>query len=129
MRAMRTMVALAMVVVAVPVAAQGGQGGNPEARAAMQQRQNEMMFRGITLTETQKTKIDSIQTAGREAMRAAMQGGGMQDPAARERMQEMRAKQMADIRAVLTPEQQTVFDTNRAAMPAQGAGRRPPRQR
>lgn len=129
MRAMRTMVALAMVVVAVPVAAQGGQGGNPEARAAMQQRQNEMLFRGITLTEAQKTKIDSIQTAGREAMRAAMQGGGMQDPGARERMQEMREKHMADVRAVLTPEQQTVFDTNRAAMPAPGAGRRPPRQR
>ena len=53
----------------------------------------------------------------------------MQDPAARERMMEMREKQMADIRAVLTPEQQTVFDTNRAAMPAPGAGRRPPRQR
>lgn len=129
MRAMRTMVALAMVVVAVPVAAQGGQGGNPEARTAMQQRQNEMMFRGITLTEEQKAKIDSIQTAGRAAMQSAMQGGGMQDPAARERMQEMRAKQMTDIRAVLTAEQQTLFDTNRANMPAPGAGRRPPRQR
>lgn len=129
MRAMRTMVALAMVVVAVPVAAQGGQGGNPEGRAAMQQRQNEMLFRGITLSDAQKAKIDSIQTAGREAMQAAMQGGGMQNPEARQRMQEMREKQMADIRAVLTPEQQTVFDTNRANMPAPGAGRRPPPRR
>lgn len=129
MRAMRTMMALAMVVVAVPVAAQGGQGGNPEARAAMQQRQNEMLFRGITLSDAQKAKIDSIQTAGREAMRSAMQGGGMQDPSARERMQEMREKQMVEIRAVLTADQQSIFDTNRANMPAQGQGRRPPRQR
>lgn len=131
MRAVRMMIVTAMVVVAVPAAAQGGQrgqGANPEARAAMQQRQNEMLFRGITLSEAQQAKVDSIQAAGREAMQAAM-GGGMQDPTARQRMQELREKQMADIRAVLTPEQQAVFDTNRANMPAPGAGRRPPRER
>jgi Spy/CpxP family protein refolding chaperone len=130
MQAMRLVLTLAMVLVAVPVSAQGGQGSPAGQRdpAAMQMQRNEMMFRGITLTDAQKAKIDSIQTAGREAMRTAMAGGGMQDAAARERMQEMRAKQTADIRAVLTAEQQAIFDANLAAMPAPGAGRRPPRR-
>lgn len=129
MQAMRLFLTLAMVLVAVPASAQGGGAapGGQRDPAAMQRQRNEMMFRGIALTDAQKAKIDSIQTAGREAMRTAM-GGGMQDPAARERMQEMRTKQTADIRAVLTAEQQAIFDANVAAMPAPGAGRRPPRR-
>ena len=120
MRAIRLMVAAALVIFAVPAAAQGGGQG-----AA--QRQNEMLFKDITLTDAQTMQIDSIQTAGRTAMREAM-AGGMQDPSAREKMMEMRTKQNSDIRAVLTAEQQVIFDKNLAAMPAMGAGgRRPPR--
>jgi Spy/CpxP family protein refolding chaperone len=126
MRAMRLMVAAALVSFAVPAAAQGGgQGGQGGAGAA--QRQNEMFFKDITLTEAQKTQVDSIQTASRTAMREAM-AGGMQEPGAREKMVEMRAKQMADIRAVLTAEQQVIFDKNVAAMPPMGGGRRPERR-
>jgi Spy/CpxP family protein refolding chaperone len=61
----------------------------------MQQRQNEMLFKGITLTEAQKAKIDSLQAAQRTATQEMMQGGGMQDPAAREKMMEMRQKHQA----------------------------------
>ena len=126
-----TMVAMAMVamaMVAVPAAAQGGQGrgGAGDNQQMVQQRQNEMLFRDIALSEAQKATIDSIQTASREAMRTAMQGGGMRDPDTRERTMAMRQKQFSEIRAVLTAEQQPIFDRNVAAMPAMGGGRRPP---
>ena len=127
MRAVRLVMAAALIAVAsTTAAAQGGQGQGqgmtPEQRQA---RQNEMLFKGITLTEVQKTKIDSIQVAARTANQTLMQGGGMQDPATREKMMEARRKTMADIRAVLTAEQQVVFDKNVAEMP-QGRGQRPP---
>lgn len=122
MRTINVILAAALVMVAVPAAAQGGQAGP----GGGQGRQNEMLFKDITLTDVQKAKVDSIQAAGREAMRAQMQSGGMQDSTTRAAMMAMRAKQMADIRALLTPEQQTVFDKNVAAMPPMGGGRRPP---
>ena len=104
---------------------QGGMGG----QAGMMNRQNEMLFKDITLTDAQKAKVDSIQAKGREEMMAMMQGGGQDRSAMREVMMQVRAKQMADIRAVLTAAQQPVFDKNLAVMPQGpgGAGRRPPR--
>lgn len=130
MRMMRVAMVWAAVVisaVAAPLTAQGQgggrQGGDP---AAMQARQNEMLFEGITLSAAQKTRVDSIQTAAREAQRSAMEAGGMRDPEARQRMMAQRQATMAAIRAVLTAEQQTQFDKNIAAMPAMGGGGRPP---
>ena len=137
MKAIRMAVAVALVAVAMPVAAQGGMGGGPggqggQNRSAMQQRQNEMLFKGITLTEAQKAKIDTLQAAQRTAMQEMMQSGAMQDPAARERMMELRTKHIAAVRAVLTPEQQVAYDKNLAEMPNRGmgggmGGGRPPR--
>lgn len=124
MRAIRMLSAMALVLVAMPLAAQGG--GDGQGRAMQMQRQNEVLFKDITLSEAQKAKIDSLQTANREAMVALMQGGGMQDPATREKAQGMRTQLNADIRAVLTSEQQVQFDKNVAEMPRPGAGRRPP---
>jgi len=141
MKAIRMLVATALVVVSMPVAAQGGMGGGQggmgggqgaQGRGAMQQRQNEMMFKGITLTTTQQAKIDTLQTAQRTAMQEMMQSGAMQDPAARTHMQEMRTKHLADIRTLLTAEQQVAYDKNLAEMPNRGmgggmGGGRPPR--
>lgn len=138
MKAMRILAAGMLVLVATTAQAQGGQGGamGPGGGQGGMQRQNEMLFKDITLTDAQKAKIDSIQTAGRAQMRELMQaGGGMQDPAAREKMMDARKKQNDAIRAVLTPEQQTQFDKNLAAMPQRGpggggppgGGQRPPR--
>jgi protein CpxP len=131
MRTVRAAMIVAAVLtsaIAAPLAAQGQggggrQGGDP---AAMQARQNERLFDGITLTAEQKAKVDSIQTAARAAQQSAMQGGGMRDPEARQRMMAQRQATMAAIRAVLTAEQQTKFDANLASMPAMGAGGRPP---
>lgn len=129
MKATRILAALLLVVAASTAQAQGGQAGGGQGMGqGMGQgggRMNEMLFKDITLSPEQKTKIDSIQAAGRTAMQEMMQAGGMQDPANREKMMAMRTKQNTDIRAVLTAEQQVTFDKNLAAMP-QGGGRRPP---
>ena len=132
MKAIRLLAATALVLVAMPMAAQGGMGGGQggQGRGAMQQRQNEMLFRGITLTEAQRAKIDTLQAAQRTAMQEMMHSGAMQDPATRERVAEMRTKHNNDIREVLTPEQRTQFDKNLAEMPNRGMGGpggRPPR--
>jgi Spy/CpxP family protein refolding chaperone len=132
MRAIRILTAAALVFVASTAAAQGGQGaraGGGQGGQAMQQRQNEMLFKGITLTEAQRTKIDSLQATSRTAMQAAMQGGGMQDSTARAKVLEMRQKHQAEVRAVLTAEQRVIYDKNIAEMPQRGAGRRPPGRR
>ena len=141
MQAIRRLTAAALVLVASTAAAQGGQGAGQQRSQEMQERQNGRMFKGITLSEVQKKTIDSIQTAGRTAMQGMMKAGGMmqadsmrdsrgmRDTTNRGHMMEMRRKQRADIRAVLTAEQQTIYDKNLAEMPQMGtdAGRRPPR--
>jgi len=117
--------AVAALFAAVPASAQGGMGGggmgggmrgNPEQMMA---RQKEMLFKDITLSAEQTTKVDSIMTAGmgkqREMMQAAMAGGdraGM-----REQMQKMNEERNTAIKAVLTDDQKKKFDENLAAMP------------
>lgn len=106
-----------------------GQGGPGQGGMA---RQNEMLYKGITLTDAQKAKIDSIQTAGRATMQGMMQSGA--DMATmREQMMAMRQAQAAAVRGVLTPEQQVLYDKNLAEMQqnggGMGGGRRPPPRR
>ena len=126
MQAIRILAAAALVLVSSTAAAQGGQGGaRPGGMGQNAAAQNEMLFKGITLTDAQKATIDSIQTQTRTEMQALMQSGGMQDPGVREKMMGMRTKQSAAIREVLTAEQQPIYDKNLAEMP-QGGGRRPP---
>jgi Spy/CpxP family protein refolding chaperone len=100
-------VALAgMVALAAPAAfAQGGgQGGGPG-------RGMQMAMQGITLTDKQKTSVDSIQQAFRAQM-PAMTPGTPPDSATRAKRMEVMQKQYAAIRTVLTPDQQKVFDKN-----------------
>lgn len=126
MKAMRILAVTMLALAATTAQAQGGgQGGMGQGGQGMQ-RQNEMLFKGITLSEEQKVKIDSVQAANRTAMRALMQAGGMQDSTTRAKAMEMRKKHNADLRALLTPEQQVQFDKNLAEMPQPGMGRRPP---
>jgi periplasmic protein CpxP/Spy len=96
----------------VPMMAQGGGGGG--MRMTSDQRV-ERLDTAVTLTADQKTKVKAIYDADQkkmEDMRTA------QDPDMMTKMQAMRADENKQIRALLTPEQQTKFD----AMP-QGRGR------
>ncbi len=124
-------VAFLLVTASFQVEAQGGGGGGMRGAggAQQQQRMRELLFKDITLDEAQTKKIDSIQTATmakrREMMQAARGGGGDMQ-AMRAQIQTMQSEERTAIREVLTPAQQTQFDKNIEAMPAPGAGRRPP---
>lgn len=129
-------VAAAFLTLALGVSAEaqgggmgGGMGGGRGNAQEMQQRQREMMFKDITLTEAQTKSVDSIQAATREKQREMMQGamgGGGDRQAMMAQVQEMRTAERTAIRALLTKEQAEQFDKNVAAMPAMGGRGRPP---
>jgi Spy/CpxP family protein refolding chaperone len=102
----------ALVLAIAPMAnaqAGGGRGGNGGGRGGA--RMTEMLFKGIDLTDAEKAAIDSIQTAYRAKMPARTPGQAP-DPSARAAMRETMQKETADLRSVLTPDQQKVFDKN-----------------
>ncbi|HEX6104046.1 MAG TPA: hypothetical protein VFZ26_00595 [Gemmatimonadales bacterium] len=89
------------------------------------------LFAGITLTETQQRQVDSIQAAHqpvREAMQASRKPGQGRDSAHIRVRTAMQEQMRQSYRAVLTPAQQEVFDSNAARMPRGGPGRPAGRQ-
>lgn len=73
------------------------------------------LFAGITLTAEQQQRVDSIRAAHepvREAMQASRQPGQGRDSARIAMRTAMQAEMQRAYRAVLTPEQQPVFDRN-----------------
>jgi Spy/CpxP family protein refolding chaperone len=114
----------------------GGMGGGPGGRrggagAEGRQRMEAMLFNGITLSADQQTQIDSI----RARHRADAQGLDPRNNADdRQKMMQSMQAQMTEIRAVLTADQQTVFDQNvqqmrdrRGQRGGPGGGGAPPR--
>ena len=102
--------------VAPAVQAQGGGGGGGgQGRGG---RGMQMLMANITLTADQQTKVDSI-VAKYRAMRPQMSQDmdSTSRAAAMAKMQENNNKQYDEIRAVLTADQQKVFDENRKNMP------------
>lgn len=81
--------------------------------AQMVQRSTDRLMTGITLSATQSDSVKAINARFVTDVKAAMGGSDM-----RAKMTELRTKQRADLRALLTPDQQAVFDQNVAAMPA-----------
>lgn len=127
MKVIRFLAAAAIVLTATTAMAQGGPPGGGQAGA---QRAMEAMMQGITLTDAQKAKVDSIVAASREEgmkMRQEAQAAG--GPPSAEMMEKMRAvttKRNEAIKAVLNDEQKAQFEKNLANMPQRG-GQRPPR--
>jgi Spy/CpxP family protein refolding chaperone len=120
----RAALAAAMVALAIsaqPVLAQGGGGGGGGA-----QRMQAALFQGITLTPAQKSKVDSIAGAYR-ANNAGVTPGPDMSPADRQKMRDSRQHEIADLRSVLTSDQQPTFDQNvtqiRSSMRSRGGMR------
>lgn len=115
------MVALAVLCMggtaSVAAAQGGGMGGGGRGRGPAIDRWISQPT-AITLTADQQKKFDSLKTAMTEEsakMREEMQAGGdMADM--RTKMQTMNKKYEDAVRAMLTAEQQKVFDENIAAM-------------
>jgi Spy/CpxP family protein refolding chaperone len=115
MKAIRIVALVAALLVggAVIASAQGAtQQGGPGRR--------NMQLDGIELTDAQKSKLDEIQKKYQPemmALREEIRNGGdrgelMKKGAA------LRDKSSAEIRAILTPDQQVVFDKHTAEMKA-----------
>jgi Spy/CpxP family protein refolding chaperone len=96
---------------------QGGRGNRPNMSA--------MLFKDITLTAAQQSKVDSIDAKYREQMQALRNGGG--DPQEmRQKRGELMGKQRDELKALLTDDQKKVFDKNAEDMRQQMQNRRPP---
>ena len=85
-----------------------------------------MALEGITLTPAQQTKVDSIGAAARAKM-PPMTPGTPPSDADRAKMRGISMASLQDVRKVLTPDQQAVFDKNMAGIQQrmqqmQGAG-------
>ena len=108
----------ALVAFAAPAAFAQGGGGGGQGRG----RQMEMLMKDITLTDAQKTSVDSIVQSFRAQM-PAFTPGQPPDSAARAKRMEVMGKQNTAIRSLLTADQQKVFDKNLAEMPPMGRPR------
>ena len=82
----------------------GGGGGFAERRM-------QRLLQGITLTADQKAKVDSITTKYR-AQLPPFTPGTPPDSATRVKMRALFGNQDEEIRALLTPDQQKVWDQN-----------------
>ncbi|MGD0993780.1 MAG: hypothetical protein ABR998_15065 [Gemmatimonadales bacterium] len=112
------MVAILMALAAAPAIAQSPQG--PPADGGYAQHRMQMLLNGIALTPVQQARIDSIQAAYR-ARTPARIPGVTPDSATRAQRRELGRMMDADMRAVLTPAQQAVWDKNYADLQLPGA--------
>lgn len=107
-------VAALLIGGAAIASAQGAvQQGGGQARRNMQ-------LDGIELTEAQKAKLDDIQKKYQPemmALRTELQNGGDRAELMKKSFA-LRDRSSAEIRAILTPDQQAVFDKHTAEMKA-----------
>jgi Spy/CpxP family protein refolding chaperone len=94
-------------------AADGGRGGGRGGPGGAG-RADLALLRGITLSADQQQRIDTIRARHRTQMEQLRQQNGGDRDAARTQMRTLMEQQQAEIRAVLTPEQQAQFDQNAA---------------
>lgn len=75
-----------------------------------------MLLKDITLTDAQKEQVRTIREKyvprQLELRKAVQATGGPPDEATRAKMMELQSQQSAEIRAILTPDQQKTFDNN-----------------
>jgi Spy/CpxP family protein refolding chaperone len=92
--------------------------GSSQGNGSPDERRIQMMFKDITLTPAQKTKVDSVVAHYKSEM-GPMTPGAQPDSAAMARRRSLMQKRTTDIRALLTKEQLPAFDKNVEEMRAQ----------
>jgi len=106
-------------------AAQGSQQGQTQSEGRREM--GGTLLKDITLTDAQKEQVKTIREKylpQQMELRKAAQATGSMDDATRAKLDDLRTKQAADIRAILTADQQAVFDKNLAAMKERMAARK-----
>lgn len=89
------------------VGAGGGGGGGGGGRGGIGR-----LMTGITLTEAQQAKVTEISAKYQPQLTAAREAAAGDRPAMMKAMNDINAKLYPEVRAVLTAEQQTIFDKN-----------------
>jgi Spy/CpxP family protein refolding chaperone len=116
---------VAMMAVALTAVATSASSAQQQPEQAQSGRMGGMILRGITLTEAQKAQQKVIRekyAPQMMAVRKTSQTTGT--PMDQAKLSEIRAAQAAELRAILTAEQQVVFDRNMAEMRARQAERK-----
>ena len=87
-----------------------------------------MLLKDITLTDAQKVQVKAIREKyvpkQLELRKSAQATGTPPDEATVNKMMELQSQQSAEIRAILTADQKTIFDRNVAEMKARMEARR-----
>ena len=112
-----------MTVVAGAQSTQPQQGQGEGRRGG----RGEWLLKDINLTDAQKDQIKTIRekyVPQQMELRKSAQATGSVDDATRAKMADLQEKQAAEIRAVLTADQQATFDKNLAAAKEKMAARR-----
>jgi len=115
-----TLSALALAVaVALPATSRAQQASpdstpTPSTTTAARHRHHfgRRLFHGVNLTAAEKTQIRAIHKKYETQIKTARQSGD------KGTIRTLRTQQLDEMRGVLTPDQQTTFDTNRAALRA-----------
>jgi len=114
-------VAAAQQATTPPPSAQSG--ARAERGARSHQRGERAMFRGITLTDAQKTQLEAVRAKyraeGKELraqMKASHEKGTRPDSALVARHRTLMENERNDTRAILTPDQRTTYDQNLAQL-------------
>jgi Spy/CpxP family protein refolding chaperone len=106
------------------------QGAAPQGQGEMRRGggMGGMLLKDINLTDAQKAQIKTIREKylpqQMELRKSAQAVGGPPDEATRAKMTDLTNKQAAEIRAILTADQQPVFDKNLAEMKERMAARK-----
>ncbi|HEY2065876.1 MAG TPA: hypothetical protein VGG84_07925 [Gemmatimonadaceae bacterium] len=107
-----------------PGSASASTSGDGGGRRGPGGRGDEMLLRGITLSSDQQQRVEAIRSRYRSQMEQMRQQSGGDRTAMRDQMRSTMEKQMSEIRAVLTDDQQRQFDQNVAEMRARRGGQR-----
>jgi Spy/CpxP family protein refolding chaperone len=124
MRIRLTVIVSALALLGSSAALAQNPGGGPAGPGGFAARRMQRLLQGITLTPEQQAKVDSI-TARYGAQMPPFTPGVYADSATRAKMRDLNEHQDAEIRTVLTPDQQKVWDDNVAQMRARMQQRAP----
>lgn len=111
MRSRIAALSIGLMLSAAAVAGAQGPGRGGGGGGGFAQRRMERLLQGITLTADQKAKVDSI-TAKYRAQMPPFTPGTPPDSATRAKMRSLMGNQDEEIRALLTADQQKVWDKN-----------------
>jgi len=110
-----------LAVTASAALAQSPPSGASPGRQGFAERRMQALFKDITLMPAQQAKIDSIRARYSTQM-PAFTPGSRPDSATRAKMRDLFRRQDDEIRAVLTGDQQKIWDKNVAELRARRPG-------